>query len=43
LIGALGAAWKGLDFRAEVRVAEMAMRSYNETGSVNHSTGDLPL
>jgi hypothetical protein len=26
-----------------MRVAEMAMRSYNETGSVNHSTGDLPL
>ncbi len=26
-----------------MRIAEMAMRSYNETGSVNHATGDLPL
>ncbi len=26
-----------------MRIADMVMRSYNETGSVNHATGDLPL
>jgi acyl-CoA dehydrogenase len=26
-----------------MRIAEMVMRSYNETGSVNHAVGDLPL
>ncbi|MEE9279038.1 MAG: acyl-CoA dehydrogenase family protein [Myxococcota bacterium] len=26
-----------------MRIAELVMRSYNETGSVNHATGDLPL
>ena len=33
----------GSDEVHKMRVAEMAMRSYLETGSVNHSTGDLPL
>jgi acyl-CoA dehydrogenase len=43
----IGARWSriadGSDEVHKMRVAEMAMRSYNETGSVNHSTGDLPL
>ena len=26
-----------------MRIADMVMRSYNETGSVNHATGDLPI
>jgi len=26
-----------------MRIAEMVMRSYSETGSVNHAVGDLPL
>jgi hypothetical protein len=26
-----------------MRIAEMVMRSYNETGSVNHAVGDLPV
>ena len=26
-----------------MRIADMVMRSYNETGSINHATGDLPL
>ena len=26
-----------------MRIADMVMRSYNETGSVNHAVGDLPL
>jgi len=26
-----------------MRIAEMVMRSYNETGSVNHAVGDLPI
>jgi acyl-CoA dehydrogenase len=43
----IGARWSriadGADEVHKMRVAEMAMRSYNETGSVNRSTGDLPL
>jgi acyl-CoA dehydrogenase len=26
-----------------MRIAEMVMRAYNETGSVNHAVGDLPI
>jgi alkylation response protein AidB-like acyl-CoA dehydrogenase len=26
-----------------IRIAEMVMRSYNETGSVSHAVGDLPV
>ena len=26
-----------------MRIADMVIRSYNETGSVNHAVGDLPL
>jgi acyl-CoA dehydrogenase len=43
----IGARWSriadGADEVHKMRVAEMAMRSFNETGSVNRSTGGLPL
>ena len=43
----IGARWArmadGSDEVHLMRIADMVMRSYNETGSVNHATGDLSI